>query len=90
MPVFTKRTIETLFGQNALSRFLTETMRLPEKQEAKMRRLRAHLSQCSHAIATRREDMQLASEIIGGSHVSLCARPLTVSCSAPTGATALN
>lgn len=75
--VFTRRTIETLFGKNLFSRFLTDTLRLPEKQEAKMlRRLRAHVSHCQHAIATRRVDLELSSGILGGSHVSFMRTPV--------------
>lgn len=75
--VFTRRTLETLCGKNAFSRFLTDTLRLPEKQEAKMtRRLQDHLRKCQHAMATRGIDMELASEILGGANVSFLRTPV--------------
>ncbi|NCC02638.1 MAG: glycosyltransferase [Proteobacteria bacterium] len=64
--VFTKLTIEKIFGEGILSKFLIETLRLPERQEAKKRkRLKKHLTACSAALYTREEDHQLAASVIG-------------------------
>lgn len=68
--VFTRKTIETLCGQNVFSRFLTDTLRLPEKQEEKMTaKIRRHLTACSAALAVRPEDREMASEILGADRV---------------------
>ncbi len=68
--VFTRRTIETLFGQNWLAHFLLNTLKLPEKQEQKMyAKLQRHLGACCHALAIREEDKKLAGNLIGQKNV---------------------
>ncbi len=68
--VFTRKTIETIFGQNGFSRFLTDTLKLPEKQEKKMlAKLRGHLKACSAALVIRQEDRKIAEEILGAARV---------------------
>ncbi len=68
--VFTRKTIEGLFGQSFLARFLLNVLRFPEKQERKMRRrLEKHLSACAGALYTRQEDRELAAGILGDSNV---------------------
>ncbi|MDD2324758.1 MAG: glycosyltransferase [Alphaproteobacteria bacterium] len=67
--VFTRKTINSLFHESWLSRFLNDTCKLPEKQEQKMlRRLRAHLNCCSEALYIRPEDLALVEETIGKQH----------------------
>ncbi|HBM90675.1 MAG TPA: hypothetical protein DD400_02190 [Rhodospirillaceae bacterium] len=64
--IFTRRTIEKIFSKGKISHFLTDILRLPEKQEAKMnKRLCTHLKACSHALATRKEDLALVHQILG-------------------------
>lgn len=68
--IFTRKTIETLFGRGLFPRFLTDTLRLPEKQERKMlAKLRCHLRACSGALAIRDEDRALAEQILGSDKV---------------------
>lgn len=69
--IFTANAINTLCKKTpALSRFLIETCRLPDKQEQKMRRrLRAHLACCSEALAIRPEDVALVREVMGDSRL---------------------
>lgn len=70
--VFTKKTIETLFGHTVFARFLVDTLKLPERQEQKMiARLRKHLAACSQSLANREEDRALAKEMIGDENVHL-------------------
>lgn len=75
--VFTRRTIETLFGKGRFGHFLTDTLALPQKQQDKMmRRLRCHLSHCRAAIATRAGDIDLSKDIIGPEHVTFMRTPV--------------
>lgn len=63
--VFTRRTIEKLFGASWLGRKLLDEWRIPEKQEERMRaRLRQHVSCCSHVLVTREEDRTLAASLL--------------------------
>ena len=69
--VFTKLTIEKIFGQNFFSRFLIDTLKLPEREERKkIERLKAHLASCKKALYTRAEDYAIASAIIGPDNCS--------------------
>lgn len=69
--VFTKLTIEKLFGKGWLGTFLIDTLKLPESQELKkLKRLKTHLKCCSKALYTRQEDRQLAEAMIGPEHVT--------------------
>ncbi len=68
--LFTRPLIARLAGDTALARWLTWRIRLPERLEARMRaRLRAHLARCRRVLATREEDVRLASAAIGGDRV---------------------
>ncbi len=68
--IFTRLTIEKLFGKSWLSSFLLNGMRLPEKQEAaKMKRLTHHLRACSAAFYKRDEDKKTAAAILGEENV---------------------
>ncbi len=68
--VFTRKTIETLFGQSWLARFLLNTLKIPEKQERKMyAKLRRHIAACRHVLAVREEDKALAASLIGAENV---------------------
>lgn len=68
--VFTRNTIERILGQSWLAKLLLDRLKLPEKQEDKMkRRLRNHVSACAHALVTRQEDRALAEEILGANNV---------------------
>jgi glycosyltransferase involved in cell wall biosynthesis len=68
--IFTRATLQKLFGQSGFGRFLDQTLHLPERQEQKMlRRLRAHVGQCKEALCTRQEDIDLASGVLGADHV---------------------
>ncbi|MDD3181905.1 MAG: glycosyltransferase [Alphaproteobacteria bacterium] len=68
--VFTRNTIEKILGKSSwLSHFLTETCRLPARQEQKMlRKLRGHLACCSDAFAVRPEDIAIVGEVMGSEH----------------------
>ncbi len=70
--VFTRKTINSFFGNSGLARFLNDTCRLPEREEQKMlRRLRAHLACCCEALLIRSEDRALVDEILGPEHAHL-------------------
>jgi len=63
--VFTRLTIERLFGHGWLARLLLDKLHLPEKEEQKkIARLKKHLASCSKALVTRQEDHAIASEIL--------------------------
>lgn len=63
--VFTKLTIEKLFGKSWLASFLLNTIKLPERQEkSKIERMKAHLRACSKAFYTRQEDRELAESVL--------------------------
>jgi len=69
--VFTRLTIERLFGSGWLARLLLDKLHIPEKQEAKkIARLKKHLASCSKALTTRREDHDIAVGILGDDNVS--------------------
>lgn len=64
--VFTKLTIERLFGYGLLSRFLIDKLKLPEREEQKkLARLRKHLACCSKVLYTRQTDYDIALPIVG-------------------------
>lgn len=68
--IFTRMTIEKIFGDNWIARLLLNKFKVPEKQEAKkIKRLKEHLSACSGALYTRQEDGDLAREIIDNDNV---------------------
>jgi glycosyltransferase involved in cell wall biosynthesis len=70
--IFTRQAIEGMFGKSRFAHFLTDTLRLPERQERKMiRRLKKHVKACRAALATRKEDIDLAAEILGAENVSV-------------------
>lgn len=63
--LFTKLTIEKLFGTGAIGHFLIEKLRLPEREEAKkIRRLKKHLAACSKVMYTRQDDFDIAASQI--------------------------
>lgn len=68
--IFTRQTIEKLAGNNRLSRFLIDELRLPERQRRKMEnRLKSHVGCCRYALVTREEDHILAENILGRERV---------------------
>ncbi|MDD5586326.1 MAG: glycosyltransferase [Alphaproteobacteria bacterium] len=70
--LFTRQTIESLFGKKWLGRFLADVLRLPERQGCKMKeRLKKHLGACRYALATRVEDCALAASVLGEDRVQL-------------------
>lgn len=70
--LFTGQTIGALCARwPRLAHMLIEDWRLPERQEARMRRrLRSHLRRCTHAFAIRPEDEMLAQAALGRGAVS--------------------
>jgi len=63
--VFTRKTIETLFGKSWLAQLLLNVFKIPEKQEKKMlARLFKHLSACSQVFANRVEDRTLTRKVL--------------------------
>lgn len=63
--VFTHAMIESWFGHGRLARFLLQTLRLPERQEAKkIARLKKHLSACAGVFVTREGDRALVRSVI--------------------------
>ncbi len=68
--IFTRTAIQGMFGNGAFSRWLTDGLRLPERQGRAMeRRLAKHLSFCSKALANRELDKALAASVIGRENV---------------------
>jgi glycosyltransferase involved in cell wall biosynthesis len=68
--IFTRLTIEKIFGHSWLGRTMIESWRLPERQEEGMKaRLHRHLEQCGHVLATRAEDCGVAESIVGKDRV---------------------
>jgi len=64
--VFTRLTIEKLFGDGFFARFLINILRLPQRQEqAKLRRLRRHIAASSEVFYKRDADYDLAAAILG-------------------------
>lgn len=69
--VFTKLTLEKLFGTGWLGSLLIDKLKLPERQQAsKIKRLKTHLKACAKAFYTRQEDRELAESILGAENVS--------------------
>lgn len=63
--IFTRMTIEKIFGNSFIARLLLNKMKMPEKEEQKkLARLKDHLAACSGALYTRQEDRDLAKEFI--------------------------
>lgn len=68
--VFTRKTIETLFGSRWIAHKLLNDWRVPEQQERKkIQRLRKHLRCCAAALAIREEDQLLAESFVGAENV---------------------
>lgn len=68
--VFTRLTIEKLFGHSWISKFFLDVLHLPEKQEAaKIKRLTKHLRACSAAFYKRDEDKKIAAALIGDENI---------------------
>lgn len=68
--IFTRRTIEKIFGGSWLGRQMLEEWNIPERQGKNMeRKLRQHVGLCSAALVTREEDHALADSILGQDHV---------------------
>ena len=68
--IFTRNTIEKIFGTGKLGRMMIDDWRLPEKQgQAMERKLREHLKQCSAVFVTRNEDQAFAEKIVGPNRV---------------------
>ena len=68
--IFTRLTIERLFGHTALTRLLLDKLHLPEWQEAKkIARMKTHLRACTAVLYKREEDRQMAATIIGENSV---------------------
>ncbi len=69
--IFTARSLETWWGRGRLSRFLTQTLRIPRLAAQQMRaRLAKHLRYCDYVLATRPEDRALAERQSGAAKVS--------------------
>ena len=68
--IFTRQTIERLFGTNWLGQKLLHDWRWPERQANRMEeRLKQHVRCCQYAIVTRAEDHALAENILGQQNV---------------------
>jgi glycosyltransferase involved in cell wall biosynthesis len=68
--IFTRQTIEARFGASWPARKLIDDWNFPERQGRRMdQRLMQHIRRCSFVAATRAEDHDLASSILGRSHV---------------------
>jgi glycosyltransferase involved in cell wall biosynthesis len=64
--IFTRQTIEKIFGSGWLGRKMLDDWQWPRRQEEAMkRRLDFHLRQCGGVLVTRREDQALAESIVG-------------------------
>ncbi|MFI4976314.1 MAG: glycosyltransferase [Caulobacterales bacterium] len=68
--IFTRQTIERLFGEGWLARLLLEGRNMPEAQGRKMdQRLAEHVRHCNAAVVTRPEDHAMAEAILGKNRV---------------------
>jgi glycosyltransferase involved in cell wall biosynthesis len=68
--IFTRQTIEARFGSGWPAKKLIHDWQLPERQGRRMdQRLVQHVRRCSYVAATRAEDHELASSILGRSRV---------------------
>ena len=68
--IFTRQTLERLFGTGWFGRKLIEDLKIPERQERSMtKRLRQHVAHCKEALVTRIEDHALADAILGQARV---------------------
>ncbi|HEX3917962.1 MAG TPA: glycosyltransferase [Caulobacteraceae bacterium] len=68
--IFTRQTIEARFGASWTARKMIHDWQLPERQGRRMdQRLVQHVRRCSFVAATRAEDHELASSILGRSRV---------------------
>jgi glycosyltransferase involved in cell wall biosynthesis len=68
--IFTRQTIEARFGASWPARKLIHDWQVPERQGRRMdQRLVQHVRRCSFVAATRAEDHELASSILGHSRV---------------------
>lgn len=68
--IFTRDTIEKIFGDGWLGRKMLDDWQWPERQQRAMeRRLNTHLRQCRAAIVTRREDQALAEAVLDPARV---------------------
>ncbi|MDX2027401.1 MAG: glycosyltransferase [Alphaproteobacteria bacterium] len=68
--IFTRQTIEKIFGRSWLGVQMLDAWKLPERKEKSMeRRLQRHVSLCRAALVTREEDHKLAENILGKAHV---------------------
>lgn len=64
--IFTRQTIEKIFGERGLGRLMVEKWNLPERQGLAMeRKLLRHLQACQYALVTRKEDHALAARVLG-------------------------
>jgi glycosyltransferase involved in cell wall biosynthesis len=68
--IFTRQTIQQRFGASWPARKLIDDWNVPERQGRRMdQRLMQHIRRCSFVAATRAEDHDLASSILGRSRV---------------------
>jgi glycosyltransferase involved in cell wall biosynthesis len=68
--IFTRNTIEKMFGTGWLGRKMLDDWKWPERQQRAMeRKLDAHLRQCRAALATRAEDQAIAEKMLGPARV---------------------
>jgi glycosyltransferase involved in cell wall biosynthesis len=68
--LFTRQTIESLFGKGWLGRLMNDRWQLPERQGRAMEeKLRRHVQACRTALVTRAEDHAFAERLIGEEHV---------------------
>jgi len=68
--IFTRQTIESLFGGGWLGRKMIRDWNVPERKGRSMdRKLAQHVSLCHTALVTREEDHVLAEKILGKEHV---------------------
>lgn len=68
--IFTRQTIEKIFGHGWLGRKMLDDWNLPERQRRAMeQRLEAHLRCCQYALVTRADDHDFAERILGEGRV---------------------
>lgn len=64
--VFTTTALEKMFGHGKKLHFLTDVLKIPQKQEnKKLARMKKHLAFCAKVLYTRQEDKDLAEPIVG-------------------------
>ncbi len=73
--VYTRRTVEGMFGESILSRLLLEALKVDVKAENRMlERLVEHQRRASHILVSRNVEREIAEEALGAEHVSFLRR----------------